>query len=177
MNEKAQKIVDKIKEQQSKMVKLFEKELKAIVKSGGPLVESIGFRAYTSYFCDGEACTYNVYIDDDMMSINGEDYSDWQNQFVDRTVSRWSSAESKQLAVAYLKVASVNDLPEEVTIFKSDMTPAKIEKFKKALAAIDAFATFLSEFDSDLIKLAFGDHIEVTVSKNGIEISEYTSHE
>jgi len=178
MNEKAQKIVEKIKEQQLKMAKLFEKELKAIVKSAGSLVDSITFEAYTPHFCDGEECIYEVRLDLECLQINDESFEDWEDQFVEKRVYSFSNLEDKMLAVAYLKVATVKDLPKgTIDILRSDLTPAKIEKYKKALAAINTFTDFLGEFDKEIVKLGFGDHVKVKVSKTGIELIEYRDHD
>lgn len=177
MNEKVQAIVKKIEEQKAKMLKLFEKELKAILKSAGPLVSSLSFKAYTAYYCDGDECTYYVYLDNEYIDVNGISYEKWEEEFKGKLVSkRYSSDQDKLEAALYLKLSNLKDLPEEVTVFKNEVTPAKLEKYEKACLAIDAFCNFLSEFESDLIRLVFGDHVEVTVSKEGVKLSPYTEH-
>lgn len=178
MNEKVQAIVEKIKEQQFKMAKLFEKELKAIIKSAGSLVDSITFEAYTPHFCDGEECIYEVRLDLECLEINGECFEDWEDQFVEYRVYTFSSIDQKMLAVEYLKLASIKDLPKKtIDILRSDLTPAKIEKYNKAVTAIKTLTEFIGEFDKEIIKLAFGDHVKVKVSKTGIELIEYKEHD
>jgi hypothetical protein len=178
MNEKVQAIVEKIKEQQGKMTKLFEKELKSIVKSAGSLVDSITFEAYTPFFCDGEECTYSVRLDLGCLEINDKPFEEWEYQFVEKTVYNFSSVEEKMLAVAYLKVETIKDLPRgKIDILRSDLTPTVIEKYEKALVAITTFTEFLGEFDKEIIKLGFGDHVKVKVSKAGIELIEHRDHD
>lgn len=83
----------------TKMKREFQKEVsKVFVKAAEeiflkyPLLESIGWKQYTPYFCDGDPCTFSVYSDSPL--INGEDEYGW-NWIKTGNKTKWGGEEEK----------------------------------------------------------------------------------
>jgi hypothetical protein len=93
-----------------------------------PTLQSIGWRQYTPYFCDGDPCEFSVHADAEALFINGRSsYSDEDED------------EDGQ-----------DRLPEA-----------------DADAIADEAADFLDMFEPDDLKALYGDHVRVTVNRDG----------
>lgn len=111
-------------------------------------IDSISWRQYTPYFNDGEPCEFNVYID--YLDINGEGEDEIDT--IDWRIKYYLAGEEK-----YANLLEEN--PElDIDLYTN------IEEFKESLGKIP---------DEFYLKL-FGDHVKVTIYKNGsIEVEEY----
>jgi hypothetical protein len=108
-------------------------------------IESIGWRQYTPYFNDGDECVFGVHNDD--LTINGtDDYDGDENE------------------IAFIKEKTW-DGKKWVVNTELDTHEFKILKqIQKVLRSIP----------DDFYKDLFGDHVKVTIYKDGrIETDEY----
>jgi len=117
-----------------------------------PKVESFGWNQYTPYFMDGETCVFSA--NTDYISINGDyvDDSEWMGKTV---VTNWGT---------YNRETKVYDGKVEIPNEKHD---SELE------SASEDIREFLQTFDDDFYIRKFGDHSEITVTKEGVEVDDY----
>lgn len=117
-----------------------------------PKVESFGWNQYTPYFMDGETCVFSA--NTDYISINGDyvDDSEWMGKTV---VTNWGT---------YNRETKVYDGKVEIPNEKHD---SELE------SASEDIRKFLQTFDDDFYIRKFGDHSEITVTKEGVEVDDY----
>lgn len=148
--------IDKVKEsieESKKKIKEIKKELKEKVSD---LFHESSKSLFAEY-SDLESFSwrqYTVYFNDgDTCNFSARTESLWINGC--RTETYGSTVD---------KVYLEDDLPENIS-----------EDRFKAIAIV--VYNFLGCFDDDDLEEMFGDHAEVSVSKNGVTISEYTDHD
>lgn len=117
-----------------------------------PTLESFGWTQYTPYFNDGDTCIFSV--DTDYISINDElvDEAEWAS---DVNVISWGTW-NRDLRIYEGRVEEPNP----------NYNPILTE-------ASNEIKKFLGRFDNDFYLSKFGDHAEITVTKDGVDISDY----
>lgn len=120
-----------------------------------PVLEKFGWNQYTPYFNDGDACTFSVYSD--CPDLNGENYDDLHYQ-----TKEWCSESRKYV-------------DKRENTFKG--TPEEFEAVKNLMAAGDSVKAFLTQFDDDLLKDIFGDHVTVTINRDGTVETDHYEHD
>ena len=117
-----------------------------------PELESFGWTQYTPYFNDGEACTF--YTNINYLKINDEyaDESDW---------------------ISPINIIKSGNWNRDLKVYEGREEEPN-EDYNEALVnTCDEIISFLENFDNDFYLNKFGDHAEVIVTKNGIDISDY----
>lgn len=132
---------------------LVKQELKALFNSH-PKLESFEFTGYIPYFNDGEPCEFGIHEDYTVVNgINpqGDDYNN--NPYIERLyIGREQSPDGSGYG---------DNL-----------------KYDPELGAMyDDVYKVVTSLPEDIARQAFGDHFKVTVTKNAIEIEEYTEHD
>lgn len=113
------------------------------------IIESISWVQYTPYFNDGDECTFSSYAAD--FGFNGKTYRD---NFV-TNADFWSKEIYDYTSGRYKKVPNPGYIEKEASI-------------------IDGLSEILSEIPDDFYKDLFGDHVEITIFKDGrILINSY----
>jgi hypothetical protein len=120
-----------------------------------PVLEQFGWHQYTPYFNDGDECTFRV--NNDYPNLNDADYDDLHGN-----VRTWDS-----------KLKEYVDVTED----KFDGTPEEFAVAKDLIAAGDSVKEFLMQFDDDLLRDIFGDHITVTITRNGDVTTDFYDHD
>jgi hypothetical protein len=151
LKEKQSKISDIKKEVVDLSSSIFEDFYKYIFEKY-PKLESFGWSQYTPYFNDGDTCIFSV--NTDYISINDEcvDDADWSSKVNIISWGTWN----RELRVYEGKVEEPN--PK----YDNELSSASSE-----------ISNFLGGFDNDFYLAKFGDHAEITVTKNGVDISDY----
>lgn len=115
-----------------------------------PRLKSFGWTQYTPYFNDGEECVFKARTDDP--DINGydeysEESGDEQGENLYNLASRraWDGHSFKDRA----------------------------DWDRDAEATVKAVKAFLGSFDEEYYREAFGDHMKVVVTRNGVEANFY----
>jgi hypothetical protein len=112
-----------------------------------PKLERFSFTGYTPYFNDGDTCEYSAHTDHlATFEYDGNDRAE------DRYLDSWG------LTTTWDNVAK-KSVPKET-----------VEEW--AVAAQDVFS-LLQKFDDDFYLQSFGDHVEIIVSRNGVDTEEY----
>lgn len=111
-------------------------------------IESFGWKQYTPYFNDGDVCYFNVYCDDPY--INGEyidecDWYDWRIRYYLRGDEKYA-----------------NLLTEKPNL--------DVETYK----LIDEFKDVINSIPEEILKDLFGDHVSITIYKDGrVNVEQY----
>jgi len=149
---KRRKEIEKIRSEINKTSKeIFDEFCKNIFFKYSKL-NSFSWSQYTPYFNDGDVCVFSVYTD--YLKINGQpaEESDW---FSEKTITDWGKWNPK-------KKIYENRLSKDNDKFDSELR-----------AANDEIVDFLNLFDNDFFQENYGDHAEITITPNGLNIQEY----
>lgn len=122
-----------------------------------PEVGAVSWVQYTPYFNDGDACEFSVHEPGFMTLAEWEDEEKREEAMDDMyerdpfTRSRWGS----------------NELYEETVKAYGQ------ERTDYCSTVINEFCSVFRKLDNELFLYCYGDHVRVTVSRNGTEIEEY----
>ena len=115
-------------------------------------LKSFSWSQYTPYFNDGDPTFFIV--NRDYISVN-EDYVEDSNWYSENLVTNWGTW-NNDLKIYEGKVEEVN--------------PNYNPVLRKVTLEI---STFLGLFDDDFYLSKFGDHANIRVTKDGVDISDY----
>jgi len=126
---------------------------------------------YTPYFNDGEPCEFGVNADFSLGWPGGIEDSLWEigyrlNEFRPYTYYGRSESETKRLNDEY---KAQHDISRDAAI-AAGITQEYIEAVKQACKPASDFLNA----NEELLKTAFGDHAQITVTPSGIEVDEYS---
>ena len=115
-------------------------------------LESFGWTQYTPYFSDGDENIFSA--NTDYISINGELVNDskWLNEKNVVTWGTWDRVDK------VYKGRIEEDNPDYDSVLSE---------------AHNEITSFLSNFDDEFYLRKFGNHAEILVTKNGVDISDY----
>lgn len=140
--------LDAFKAKRADLVKELQTEFPKLLMplfSESKRLESVGWRQYTPYFNDGDECVFGVHNDD--LTINGIDEYD---------------GDEKQIEFVKDKIWDGKNWVKNENLDKHEF-----DLFKQIEAVLKSIP---DEFYKDL----FGDHVKVTIHKDGrIETEEY----
>ena len=110
-------------------------------------VESFTWQQYTPYFNDGDACVFGVYADEP--KINGFD----AYEAPDRVTYLWG---------------------DKLTALSTEERAEYERKYAEYSEPYRKVARFVISWETEDLLFMFGDHVEVTVSRDGIEVEDYS---
>ncbi len=117
-----------------------------------PTLESFGWTQYTPYFNDGDTCVFSV--NTDYITVN-DDYVDESNWSQKTKVISWGTWNNN---TRKYEGRVEEDNPEYDSILSE---------------ASNEITNFLGQFDNDFYLSKFGDHAQITITKSGVNISDY----
>jgi hypothetical protein len=182
MSDKLDKIL-KLKSDYQKKVReegeVILKEMFADFFANNPDVNSLRFEAYTPYFNDGEPCVFGVNeVRVSFSSVKALKANLDDDHFIEKTYeksktpNRWGGYDQVEVGQRPLDKEEVKSLLEEGGDYQDgyfDSYSLKNETLKKSLSDIN---NLLGESE-DIIQMILGDHIQVTITKNSIDVDEY----
>jgi len=117
-----------------------------------PKLECFSWNQYTPYFNDGDTCVFSA--NTDYIKVNGEyaDEAEWMRKS---------------------KVLSWGTFDRETKKYEGRVEEPNNAYDAELEAATEEIRDFLSLFDDEFYMTKFGDHTEITVTKEGIEVEEY----
>lgn len=136
-----------------------------------PFVTSLSFTAYTPYFNDGDTCEYNVHHD--YCQFNGFDEDDNEQEGENVDVLKLSQE------TIYVEEPNPDYDPSKLgtwgshrhkTTYVKKPNPNFNPLYKEA---VEAFRNALAVVDEDNWKDMVGDHVKVTITREGITTDEY----
>ena len=117
-----------------------------------PTLESFGWTQYTPYFNDGEACVF--YADTDYITVNDEYLDD----------ASWSQE---------IRVLNWGTWNQELKKYEGRIDEPNPDYDPVLSEASNEITSFLNNFDNDFYLSKFGDHAQITVTRDGVDISDY----
>lgn len=150
-----------LKEKQAEIEKLKKEMLEASNKiftdltktifEDHPKVESFGWTQYTPYFNDGDTCTFSAHTD--YIYLNGEsvDEAKWLSPVNVKTWGTWN---------------------REKRVYEGREEVPNLDYDKELADAVEEIKEFLHHFDNEFFLSQFGDHAEVTITREGVDINE-----
>lgn len=109
-------------------------------------LKAITWRQYTPHFNDGEACVFSARDPYLLLSDDVDDIDDDDNSFDTYSIDG-----------------------------TSDYARSKREKMNQAIgeAAVAAFVETWAKLDEQILEAVFGDHCQITITKDSVEVEEY----
>jgi hypothetical protein len=151
VQEKQKEINSLKKELLKKSEEAFFKGAKQIFETC-PQLDSVSWTQYTPFFNDGDTCEFSV--NTGYLEVNGK-YTD-EDDSLSPTVIKSRGTYNRNLGVYEGRVEEPNP------------------NYNKTLSdSVDMMSKFLEVFDEDFYKSQFGDHVKVTITKEGIDTEEY----
>ena len=127
-----------------------------------PMVEKLQWQQYTPYFNDGEECIFRV---NDLCVILDEDLmdDDWYYEsafpLYDSMIRRYGTDEESEW-----------DKERWSNLIKAFGSYEKVIEFNEFFAGV---SSSFEGIPDDMMKQLFGDHAQVTVTKDAITVDEY----
>jgi hypothetical protein len=121
-----------------------------------PELKSIGWRQYTPYFNDGEACEFRSAHD--YPTINGND-------------ENYGKSEQPEGVLDIVKLGSEEIYDENWKIIANPDYNSYYSEIVKTVKE------FLNQFDDEDMKDLFGDHVTVHITSNGVDVQDYEDHD
>lgn len=137
-----------------------------------PDVAAIRWRQYTPHFNDGDTCEFSVH---ELEFYSEADYENLKNGELDDTYE--FNSYRKPSEYVYRGAADPTntyrdyyqaDIDKYETLVKE-----KGERFAVVADGIEQFNKLFNEIDDDVMLSLFGDHVQVTVTKDGIDVDDY----
>jgi hypothetical protein len=167
-----QKQIAKLEKQANKeSSKLISKGFKQIFKKN-PELKSFSWTQYTPYFNDGDECVFSA--NTDYISINDSEHEESiyeVRQFLDtlhnpqkeinRIIKRIEECKANKYSYDYLE--------SEIKTIQN----GSIEETRNKLSILEDINQILSSIDNDSYRSIFGDHVRVTVTKDGWSTETY----
>jgi predicted nucleic acid-binding Zn-ribbon protein len=167
-----QKQIAKLEQQAHKeSSKLITKGFKALFKKH-PDLKSFSWNQYTPYFNDGDECVFGAYTDH--VSINGSDEAESTyevRRFLDtlHNPKKAINKLQKQIEEQKKEKYSYDYLEEQIKAIEN----GSIEETRNKLAILEDIDQILCTVNNDTYKEIFGDHVTVTVTKDGWTTESY----
>lgn len=167
-----QKQIEKLEKQASKeSSKLISKGFKEIFKKY-PNLKSFSWNQYTPYFNDGDECVFGAYTD--YLTINDSEQEEsvyGVKQFLDvlHNPKKEINRLKKKIEECKKDKYGCDYLQEQI----KNIEAGSIEETKNKLAILEDISQILSTIDNDCYKSIFGDHVRVTVTKDGWSTESY----
>jgi hypothetical protein len=187
---KYQELRNKIAEAKKKMeetAKGLFSEMAADLFKDNPTLVAFSWPQYTPYYNDGDECVFSARIDypNVSMLVDGDTYS---FERYSTMLVNGKEAETAEKLTEQFKSMGVDSFAKNGKIYAYDkktgavtingdraQTYKDIQKLFEPMENI--VASFLSNFEDDDMKTMFGDHIEVTVNRDGTISTEHHEHD
>ena len=131
-------------------------------------LDSFGWQQYTDYFADGDTCTFSVHADRDYgIDINGENVDELEN-------TRRETYQNTGKKVMQMQGWGDNrkevEVDERAYLPNPDYDPVMGD-------IVNDVADLINGIPSEVMEDMFGDHVQITVARDGITVDEYTEHD
>lgn len=167
-----QKQIEKLEKQAHKeSSKLISKGFKEIFKKH-PELESFSWTQYTPYFNDGDECVFNAHTDYIFINESEQEESVYElRQFLDtlHNPEKEINRLKKRIEEYKQNKYSYDFLEDEI----KNIENGSIAETRDKLAVLEDINQILSSIDNDCYKSIFGDHVRVTVTKDGWSTEAY----
>lgn len=143
----------------------FSEQSKALFEQF-PTLKSFSWTQYTPYFNDGDECTFGANTDYPTVRLEAVKPTEDEDEFTD---------EFEDEDDDYVSIYNVEKTADGKYIDKYSASGEEITDQKKIITY--EVAQFLQEFQDDAMKMMFGDHVRVTVYRDGSVLQDEYEHE
>lgn len=154
---------EKLEKARQELEQKFQKEIGGIFKeflNSQPSIHGFAWVQYTPYFNDGEECVFGVH----------DIYAFYDNDVVREAFKNGDTC------LAYGEIGDDDESGGIVNLSKYDYSAGYSSKKNRKMTdvekAVGEFVDALNQF-KDEFRYAFGDHVMVTVTRDGIDINDY----
>jgi hypothetical protein len=183
-----QKQIKAFAQETKKRNEAFFKEAVKSVFEEHPNVQSFSWTQYTPYFNDGDACEFSANVEDyTLNTVDGQEFDcSWS---IEQKIKKLKNSpainaalevqiesleQKKKLAAATEDYAEAERCKKQIESLRDQyVAPGEVESLEKLLVVYKSINEILCAFDKDSFKMLFGDHVQVTVSKDSINVEEY----
>lgn len=173
IEDKIRKLHKQVSKLQNEITKESKKAFKQMTKNvfkQYPELDSFSWQQYTPYFNDGDTCTFSANID--YLCINGSDESESPYEISNLI----DEVKNKQKTISKLEKEIKNNSGWVVEHNKKkieEINNANLDELIKRHEMLNYIVTCLSLMGDDVLQDMFGDHVSVTVSREGITTDHY----
>jgi len=160
--EKKQQIAQQQKELQNSLTDIFNKGIKELFDKYPNHLARIWWSQYTPYFNDGEPCTFRM----GGFYVNGEEAYDYGDD-VPEIIDSLYTQEERDIRASW---SAPRSKTYEYLDFNTGLSPERVKEFEKVESEVKKF---LGLFSKDDYEFMFGDHVEITITKEGVKVDEY----
>jgi hypothetical protein len=168
-----------------------------------PEIEYLYWPQFTPFFNDGESCTFSVHEVEFKLRADYDDYFDTgegsylysYNDYVRakdalqevteyiNNNAAWRAKAEVDYRRLYKRALPVHYAPYPRTIEEAEEEVKRIELQRnlisqedadRILNSVDEFSAFLQLIPDSILQIAFGDHVKVIISREGVTVEEYT---
>ncbi len=166
------KQIEKLEKQAEKeSSKLISKGFKELFKKH-PELESFSWTQYTPYFNDGDECIFSAYTS--YLIINNSEQEESVHE-VRKFLDALNNPE-KEIKKLQKRIEEYKTKEWDYTYINYEIEriqKGSIDKTKNKLAMLEDISQILSSIDDNSYKSIFGDHVRVTVTKDGWSTETY----
>lgn len=184
-------VLNKIKDRLAKLEKQKDEALEAVRKEfpdlfaelfeKSVLINSVSWTQYTPYFMDGDECVFGINADE--LDVNG--INQYEDEDADEPVLNWIDK------IQYINLTSEKELEdflkfantEEGKAYKSSAERAVVGSYgyklnphynKKEVEILSEFSNIIHSIPEEFLRSLFGDHVRVTIHRDGkVETDTY----
>jgi hypothetical protein len=168
-----------------------------------PEIESVHWVQYTPYFNDGETCEFSVHspcfqLQNDVEFNEYESSSIYTSNDLDSALKNLESAleyekDPTAWREAYLQryqknngrpypyaithlhpMKSVEDAQKEIELIKADIETYTPEAVERIDTKFDDFSRSISRVSDDIMKIVYGDHVLVRITRSGTTVESFS---
>lgn len=167
-NEYEQRLANAIEDLRPTFGDIFKPFLEAF-----PFVESLSFSAYTPYFNDGDECTYSVHS----LQVFGDfDEYEIDLDYPGDTFSNLLILAEGGEPTSHWTPKGYDSYADYLRKRYSDTLALGAERLRDIVQMLSAGSELngvLQGVPEDVIKGLFGDHVQVTITREGVEAEQY----
>jgi len=158
--EKKAQIAEQQKELQNSLKSVFNKGTKELFDKYPSHLGQIFWTQYTPYFNDGDPCEFTM----GEFYVNGQESCDY-NKDAPEFLNSLYTEEELVIRGNWKPIDRYDYKP-----FENGLSPERIEEFRIMEEEVQ---NFLNLFDYEDYRFMFGEHVEITITKDGISVEEY----
>lgn len=169
--------IKKFQEETKKKNETFFKDAVKFLFDEYPVLENFSWNQYTPYFNDGDECVFSVNrysfaINDgieeyDLKSTQKVDIGKLNTKYADLSLQKQKAVQDENYSHADLLKREMESVKKQIDDYKEPGEQKQLaEAFKAAEQVFNAF-------DDEALRALFDDHVQVTVSREGIEVESY----
>lgn len=134
-----------------------------------PEVEALQWSQYTPYFNDGDSCEFSV---NDLNVLTSEEVEGLENGEIDRHELYENNPFEKPSDYVY-RNAKDEYYANQIKTWDDRVAKIGEDRIKELDEGVKKFKKIFGSISDDTMLSLFGDHVQITVTRKGIDVDEY----